>query len=382
MRLYTAFATESFMNVLDLRWYTIRLSEIEQRRQALAARLPELKVDALLVSSAANVRYLSDYAGSNGLILITRPEALFFTDPRYAIEASQKITCKVQVVKGPLLAAVAAVLKRKRLKKIGFESAWLRYEDYIKLKEALPLAAGLHPVGRIVETQRMVKSPAEVARIRKSVAVNSEAYARTVKRAKVGLTEREIAAELDFQMQMLGAEKPAFETIVAAGDRSALPHAHPSARRLANNELLLIDMGASVEGYASDMTRVVHAGVPSKRVRDLYKAVLEAQLAAIDAVRAGVATNRVDAAARAVLKRHKLDRAFVHSTGHGLGLEIHEPPRVAKTDKTKLQAGMAITIEPGAYIEGFGGVRIEDTVLVTAHGCEVLTPTPKDLLNI
>jgi Xaa-Pro aminopeptidase len=358
------------------------LTEIEQRRQAIAARLPLLKVDALLVSSAANVRYLSDFAGSSGLMLITRNGADFFTDPRYAIEASQGITCKVHVAKGPLIADAAAIVKRKRLKKIGFESAWLRYEDYAKLKDTLPLAAGLVPVGRVLEEQRMVKTPSEILRIRKSVILNSESYFRTLKRIKIGLCEREIAAELDFQMQTLGADKPAFETIVAAGDHSALPHAHPSGRRLAANELLLIDMGASVDGYASDMTRVVYAGVPSKRVRDLYKAVLEAQLAAIDAVRSGVETNRVDAAGRAVLKRYKLDKLFVHSTGHGLGLEIHEPPRIAKKDKTKLQTGMAITIEPGAYIEGFGGVRIEDTVLVTANGCEVLTPTPKDFVNI
>ena len=192
----------------------------------------------------------------------------------------------------------------------------------------------------------------------------------------------DIAAELDYQLRALGAEKAAFDTIVAAGPRSALPHAHPTPHRLGENELLLIDMGASQEGYASDMTRVAHTGVPPKRVLRLYKAVLEAQLAAIGAVRAGITTGEVDAAARNVLKRHQLDRAFVHSTGHGLGLEIHEPPRIARKDKTKLQAGMAITIEPGAYIDGLGGIRIEDTVLVTEHGCEVLTPTPKDFIEL
>jgi len=357
------------------------LTEIEQRRQAIAARLPELKVDALLVSSAANVRYLSDYSGSNGLILITRAETHFFTDPRYAI-ASQTIPGKVHIVRGPLIAGVAAVLKRKRIKKIGFESAWLRYEEYAKVKDDLPLGSGLVPVGRVLEEQRMVKSAAEIAKIRRSVAVNSEAYARAMKRVKVGMREQEIAASLDFEMRRLGAEASAFETIVAAGERSALPHAHPSGRKLAQNELLLIDMGASVGGYSSDMTRVAHAGTPSKRVRDLYKAVLEAQLAAVDAVRAGIPSSNVDRAARKVLKQYGLDKAFVHSTGHGLGLEIHEPPRVAKKDKTTLAAGMVITVEPGAYIEGFAGVRIEDTVLVTEHGCEVLTPTPKELLTI
>ena len=161
----------------------------------------------------------------------------------------------------------------------------MRHEDFAKLKEVLPLGSSLHPVGRIIEEQRMVKSPGEIALIRNSVQVNSEAYTRTMKRIRTGVREQDIAAELEFQMRMLGAEKTAFDTIVAAGDRSALPHAQPTAHRLEENELLLIDMGATLEGYASDMTRVAYAGAPPKRVRDMYRAVLEAQLAAIDAVR-------------------------------------------------------------------------------------------------
>ena len=357
------------------------MTEIEQRRQAIQGRLAQLKVDALLVSSRANVRYLSDYSGSNGLILLTEAEAHFFTDPRYAI-AARTISGKVHVAKGPLIAAVAAVLKRKRFKKIGFESAWMRFTDYSKLKEALPLGAGLHPVGLVVEELRMVKSPMEIEKIRRSVLVNSQAYSRTIQRVKPGVRELEIAAELDYQMRRLGAEATAFETIVAAGEHSALPHAHPSDRRLGENELLLIDMGASVDGYSSDMTRVAHTGSAPGRVRDLYKAVLEAQLAAVAAVRAGIPAGRVDKAARDVLRKHKLDKTFIHSTGHGLGLEIHESPRVAKKESITLQAGMAITVEPGAYIEGFAGVRIEDTVVVTENGCEVLTPTSKEFFEI
>jgi Xaa-Pro aminopeptidase len=240
-----------------------------------------------------------------------------------------------------------------------------------------------------LEDLRAIKSDAEIALIRRSVLANSEAYARTMKRVRVGLRELEIAAELEFQMKMLGCEKPAFDTIVAVGERSALPHAHPSARRFQANELLLIDMGATLDGYTSDMTRVVYAGTPSKRVRDLYRAVLEAQLAGLAAVRPGVAVGRVDAAARKVLKDHNLDKQFVHSTGHGLGLEIHEAPKIGKPqkgakkkDEIQLRAGMVITIEPGAYLTGFGGVRIEDTVLVTEHGCEVLTPTSKEFVNL
>lgn len=358
------------------------MTEIEQRRFTLSARLPELKIDALLVSSPANVRYLTGYAGSNGILLLTGSDSHFFTDPRYAIEATRLITAKVHVEKKSLLVGATAVVKRKGLKRIGFESTWTRYEDYLKLKEELVLGAGLHPIGRIIEEQRMVKSPSELDLIRRSVATNSEAYSKTIRRVHAGARESDIAAELDYQMRALGAGKAAFETIVASGPRTALPHAHPTTHRLGENELLLIDMGASQDGYASDMTRVAHTGTPPKRILRLYKAVLEAQLAAVRCVKAGVTTGDVDAAARNVLKRHELDSAFIHSTGHGLGLEIHEPPRIARKDKTKLQAGMAITIEPGAYIDGVGGIRIEDTVLVTEHGCEVLTQTPKDFIEL
>lgn len=339
-------------------------------------------MDAFVIASPANVRYLSGFDGSNGLILLTQKETHFFTDPRYAIAASRGVSGKVHIAKGPLQLAAAAVIKRKKLKKIGFEASHTNFRAYENLKQKLPLGASLVPVGGLVENCRMVKSPSEIQRIRASVQVNSEAYHRVIRRARPGIREIDIAAELEYQMKILGAEKASFDTIVAAGERSALPHAHPTGYRLVGNELLLIDMGACLDGYCSDMTRVVHLGPPPKRVKQMYAAVLEAQLAAIDAVRPGATAGSVDKAARQVLKKHGLDKAFVHSTGHGLGLEIHEPPRLGRKDETILVPGMAITIEPGAYVEGQGGIRIEDTVLVTATGCEILTPTPKEFLSI
>jgi len=357
-------------------------AEIDQRRRDIAARLPELKADALLVSSSANIRYLSGYTGSNGLILLLPSETHFFTDPRYEISARQNIAGHVHIVKGPLTAGVIQVIKRKRLKKIGFESGWMEFDAYQRLKEDLPLSTALVPIGRIIEERRMLKSPAEIDTIRRSVILNSEAYARVLKRIRPGVRELDVAAEIEYQMKMLGAEKPSFDTIIAAGAHSALPHSHPTSHRVLANELLLIDMGASLEGYASDMTRTIHLGKSPKQIREMYRAVLEAQLAGIAAVREGTTAGKVDAATRNVLKKYKLDKQFVHSTGHGLGLEIHEPPRLGKKDQTKLQAGMAITIEPGVYIEGLAGIRIEDTVLVTKTGCEVLTPTSKEFIHI
>lgn len=357
-------------------------SEFEARRSDIVARLPALKIDCLLVSSPANVRYLSGFAGSNGLILLTASETHFFTDPRYALTAHRDIQAKIHIVKGPMIPGVAAVIKRKRLKKIGFEGGWTHYDAYLRLKENLPLGASPVPVGRIIEERRMLKSPTEVETIRRSVNINSEAYARVLKRLRPGVRELDVAAEIEFQMKMLGAELPAFDTIVAAGPRSAFPHAHPTANRIGENELLLIDMGANLAGYCSDMTRVVHLGKPPKRIRDLYRAVLEAQLAGIAAVKAGVTAGSVDLATRKVLKKHQLDKVFIHSTGHGLGLEIHESPRLGKNEAMPLAAGMTVTIEPGAYIEGLAGIRIEDTVLVTETGCEVLTPSSKEFIVV
>jgi len=341
----------------------------------------ELKIDALLVSAPPNVRYLSGFTGDNGLLLVTPESTTLFTDPRFTIQASQECTCGVIIVrKGPLDQAALALAARKRRKRIGFEAGRLLFDVYQRMQAALPSGFTLQPAGPLIDQLRMVKSEDEIARIRRSVLTNSKAFDKTVRSIRPGVTESDIAAELEYEMRRYGAEKAAFETIVAMGPRSALPHAQPTARKLANDELLLIDMGACQQGYMSDMTRVLFTGQPSRRVRRMYNAVLKAQLAGLDAVRPGVTAAHVDRAARRVLEAEGLGKEFVHSTGHGLGLEIHEGPRLGRRDKTKLQPGMVITIEPGAYIRDFGGVRIEDTVLVTAKGCEVLTPTPKELM--
>jgi Xaa-Pro aminopeptidase len=265
---------------------------------------------------------------------------------------------------------------------VGFERSHLTVEAHQGLKDALPMRSSLEPVAGWIERQRAVKSHREIAAIRRSVELNSRAYEQAARHIRPGMRESELAAELDYRMRRQGAEGPAFETIVASGARTALPHARPTSAALGRGELVLVDMGAMLDGYASDMTRMLFLGRPGRRVKRAYEAVLEAQLAAIDAVRAGVPAQAVDRAARRVLAAHGLARAFVHSTGHGLGLEIHEPPRIGKKEKTPLVNGMTITIEPGVYLEGFGGIRVEDTVAVTDNGCEVLTPTSKELRTL
>jgi Xaa-Pro aminopeptidase len=355
-------------------------ADFQSRQRRLACDLAAHRLDALIVSSAASIRYLSGFTGSHALLLATRDDSRLFTDPRYKLQASLECAARITVVKGPLIHSLAAWIRRLRLRRIGFDPAQLSYALFQQLDRELPEAARLVPAGGLVENRRMVKSAEEISRIRRSAETASRAFQETLPLIRPGMRELEVAAELDYRARRLGAERPAFETIVAAGPRSAHPHARPTANCLGSNQLLLIDMGAMQDGYASDMTRMLHLGRPSRRVRDLYQAVLEAHQAALEAVRPGATAESVDRAARRSLRKAGLARAFVHSTGHGLGLEVHEQPRLGKGDVTRLEAGMALTIEPGVYFEELGGIRVEDTVIVTPAGCEILTPTPRELL--
>jgi Xaa-Pro aminopeptidase len=348
----------------------------ENRRERAVSLLEEPKLEALLVTNLHNVRYLTGFTGSNAAVLLFRSRpAILFTDPRYTVQSRQQVTCRVRIAKGPLTKSILQELDHTRVRRVGFEQDNLTVAQFESFKRKM------EPVTGLIERLRVVKDPAELEKIRASVLSNSTALEAALKRFKIGMKESELAAEIDYQNRKLGAEAPSFDTIVATGERAALPHAQPGAAGIGPG-ILLIDMGAFRDGYASDMTRMVHVGPATPKYKQAYRAVLEAQLAAIDAVKPGATTNAVDRAARGTLKQHGLEREFVHSTGHGLGLEIHELPRIGRKDKTKLEAGMAITIEPGVYIEGWGGIRIEDTVLVSPSGCEILTPTTKELREI
>jgi len=356
----------------------------EQKRRELAAQqVSALKLDALLVTSLDNVRYLTGFTGSSANVLVFRDgNTVLFTDPRYTVQSKQQVNCSIRIAKGPLTKQVMAEIARTRVSRVGFEPEYLNVARMEALKKALPSRARLLPVAEaLIARLRMIKDDGEIALIRAAVDINSQALESALKRFKPGMSETRLAAEIDYQSRKLGADGPAFDTIVAAGKRAALPHARPGASKIGPG-MLLIDMGAFLDGYASDMTRMVHVGPATPKYKRAYRAVLEAQLAAIAAVRPGATAAAIDRAARRTLKTYRLEREFVHSTGHGLGLEIHEAPRLGQSDKTKLEPGMAITIEPGVYLEGWGGIRIEDTVLVTNTGCEILTPTPKDLVEV
>ena len=358
-------------------------SELQIRRELLWAALRAERVDAFLITGLSNVRYLAGFTGSNAALLVTEERALLFTDPRYQTQAPLEADCEIKVAKGPLLVQAVAWAKRLHVTRLGFERNQISFDQHqVLLKERTtkgqpPLR--LKPIAGAVERLRMVKSEAEIATIRTAVGLNSEAFEQALAHFKPGVTEVDLAAEIEYRMRRLGADGPSFDTIVASGPRAALPHAHPTDATVSGDELLLIDMGATVAGYASDMTRTLAVGELSRKARRMYHAVWESQLAAIEAVKPGVTCHTVDRAARRVLSGYGYEKLFIHSTGHGLGLEIHEGPRIGRREATVLETGMVITIEPGVYLEGFGGVRIEDTVAVTANGCEILTPTGKEL---
>lgn len=360
------------------------LPVVPDPRPARRARLLEMlalsKADAMLVSHPPNVRYLSGFTGSNALLLVSPKKSVLYTDPRYDFQAAAECDCTVKVLAGPTWADALKDINRRRIPRIAFEATRVTHNQWLEAAGVLGKTTKLAGVGALIDRQRMVKSTEEIELIRRSVLLASKVYEKAIRRVKPETTELALAALIDFEMRKAGASGPSFETIVASGEHSALPHARPRPVAVGRDRLLLVDMGACLEGYASDMTRMAYLGRPTAQATDLHSAVLEAQLAAIGAVRPGVEARKVDEAARRSLKRRKLDKAFMHSTGHGLGLEIHEDPRIGRISEDTIEAGMVITIEPGAYLEGYGGVRIEDTVLVTETGAEVLTPTTKELL--
>ena len=309
--------------------------------------------------------------------------ATLFTDGRFTIQAKEETRgIRVHVHKGSLLVAVGEHLRARKRQKIAVSPSHLTLSGWKTLRKAAGSNLKWAAIDGLVETLRAVKDASEIARIRDAARVGSQVMEDTIRMIRPGVTELEIAAEIGYRMRRKGASGESFEAIVASGPRSALPHARPTARQIGKNELVVLDLGAILRHYCSDLTRTVHVGKASTRVRQWYHAVLDAQAAARDALKSGVPCAAIDAAARNILHRKGLGRYFVHSTGHGIGLEIHENPRIARDQKTKLQTGNVVTLEPGVYVEGVGGIRIEDDALVTPSGCEILTTTPRELIEL
>jgi Xaa-Pro aminopeptidase len=366
------------------------------RHARVRQSLDTLSLDALVVSAATNIRYLSNHAGSSGVLVLTRDALHLLIDFRYTeamrmVQASGR-ACPQLVIRDVPASydeALLACLGELGVSAVGFEAGHVtvsQHEWWRRTAEAKGIGITWRSTERVVEQARQVKDAAEIAVLREAAQRLSPVADHVLRAIRPGMAERAVAAILETAMREAGYERLAFDTIVGSGPNSALPHYRAGDRKLVRGDLVVLDFGGVLDGYCCDLTRTVSIGPPTAEARRLYDAVHAAQQSAIAVVRPGILTTAVDGAARDVLERQGLGEAFGHGTGHGLGLDVHEDPRItrprADVPPVPLAAGMVFTIEPGAYLPGFGGVRIEDDVLVTETGCEVLTSVPRELLAL
>jgi len=361
--------------------------DFQSRQKKLREHVATTRFDGLLISHLPNIRYLCGFTGSAGLLLVEEAGSVFFTDVRYDTQAHDEVkSAKVVIANKAVLQALTEWMggRRKRARgwTVGIESEHFTIAEKNRLTKLRPSGVTLKDAPSIVERFRMVKDDDELKLIRAAVALGAKLFDRAVEVLKPGVKETEVAGEMEHAARRAGAEEMSFPTIVASGVRSALPHGRASEQAIAAGGFVVCDFGVILRGYCSDQTRTVWVGSAPEEAKRAYDAVKEAQQAAVDAVRPGVTVGEVDESARKVLRKAGLGRYFTHSTGHGVGLEIHEAPRVASGQKEVLQPGMVITIEPGVYFPGKWGVRIEDMVAVTAGGRDQLTPTSKDFLAV
>jgi Xaa-Pro aminopeptidase len=350
------------------------------RLKALRARIPQLKADSMLVTNLPDVRYLCGFTGSNAALAITQKSATLFTDGRYTAQAAAEThSAKVKIVSGSAVKFAIEWLAKQGSRRCFLDTehtnvaAFKLIEKYagpVQLKFTMS-------AGSPVMDLRVRKDAFELEQMRRAADLGCEVYYEALQFILPGVTEVSVAAHLEFAARSRGAEKMSFDTIIASGTRSSLPHGVATRAKLPKRGFVTLDFGVILNGYCSDMTRTVHIGKALPAQQAAYEAVLAAQEAGVAAVRPGVTCGEVDEAARSVLRSAKLDKWFTHSTGHGVGLEIHEPPRLAANVETRLEDGMVVTIEPGVYLPGKFGIRIEDMVAVTAAGHEVLTTAPK-----
>lgn len=348
--------------------------------------MKDQRVESLIVTHLPDVRYLCGFTGSNAALGITATHAALFTDGRYTVQANEQTqSARVVISETSALRDACTWLAKSGVKHASFSAEHVTVAALRAMQESIdrrrrsfftPLPESL------IANLRMAKDEDELALMEKAAKLGCELFEGALLTMESGVAENAVAAHLEYAARSRGAEGMSFETIVASGPRSAMPHAHAGGARLPRNGFVTLDFGVILNGYCSDMTRTVHLGKAGKRERFAYDAVLEAQESAVAAVKPGATCGEVDEAARGVLREARLDEYFTHSTGHGVGIEIHEAPRIAKEQKTVLVPGMVVTIEPGIYIAGKFGIRIEDMVVVTYRAARVLTPAPKTLIEL
>lgn len=371
---------------------------LDSRHTTVRRAMQEAAVDAMVVVSLPNITWLTNFAGSSAIVVLTHDRLLFITDSRYVTAVAgmqgtehEPPAFELVTVDGSYDATLAQLLKTRGFQRIGFEATHVTVSRFRGLEAALAdrqPPAELVPLDGVIEAARSVKDSHEIEVLRKAGRLLSDVTMHVLRLPRDGMTERELALLIDTAIHRVGFEKTAFDTIVASGPNSALPHAHPTERRLSEGDLVVLDFGGVYDSYCVDLTRTVGIGQLPPRAHEVHAAVRSAHDRAIAATRPGVSRFEIDAAARDVLAAAGMGAAFGHGTGHGLGIEVHEEPRITRrgpnvdASRETITAGMVFTIEPGAYFPGFGGVRIEDDVLVTADGVELLTQAPTDLITI
>lgn len=339
-------------------------------------------VDGALITSEPGTFYLLGYINDAAFILLTKDSALYFTDSRYTEEATAACGDLAEVVtvkSSNVFSTIAEYVRKFNIKTLGFEGKYVSFNTYSAMANAFD-GVQLVPVDNALDEARMVKTREELSLIKKAAAINDKAFTRMLKKVKAGVTEKQLSSELEYQMRKLGADGLAFTTIVAFGANTSKPHAHAGDTHLKEGMPVTIDFGCKYKGYCSDITRTFAFGDPGNDFKDVYDAVLQANYKGIEAVRAGVKASDVDKAARDYLKSKGLDNYFTHSTGHGVGVEIHEHPFENSTSETVLKKNMVVTVEPGVYMEGLYGVRVEDLIIVENDGCNVISRLDKKLL--
>jgi len=350
------------------------------RLERLRERMAEEKIPALLLTNPINIGYLGGFVGSEDIALITLKKAILFTDFRYLEEAKKKvINFQIKRRKGPLFKALVPVLNKLKIKKLGFEAEHLSYSRYCLFSRNLKVVR-LIPARGVVENLRRIKDQGEIRSIKKAIKITENALANTLKKIKISIKERELSALLEYELKKAGAEGSAFNPILAFGRRTSYPHSRPSSARLKKGDLIKIDCGAIYQKYSSDLTRTFVFGSATKIQKRIYSLLYRAQSEAIEKIRPGIECSRIDRIARKIITKEGYGKFFGHGLGHGVGREVHEGPYLKSEDRTPLEPGMVLTVEPGIYISGWGGIRIEDMVLVTERGCQVLSKrVPKEL---
>ncbi|HAD82670.1 MAG: hypothetical protein A2509_11465 [Candidatus Edwardsbacteria bacterium RIFOXYD12_FULL_50_11] len=340
------------------------------------------KLDAMLFTNLLNIRYLAGYSGSSGMLLVNSQGADFLTDFRYKEQSAKEVkNARTTIIAGSLLEELIRLPAFVRSKKVGIEDQNLSYAQFLQLQKLAPGKKFIAASG-MAESLRQVKTSAEIQKIARAAQIADQAFAGIVKFIKPGLTEKAIASQLDHTLKLLGAANPSFDSIVGSGPNGALPHAQPSDRKVRKGDFIVLDFGAIYRGYHSDMTRTVCLGRPTEKHLKIYDIVTQAQSAGLKAVRAGARGREADAAARKIINDAGYGKYYGHGLGHGVGLEVHEAPGVGMKAENLLPENSIVTVEPGIYLPGWGGVRIEDLVVVAKGGCRILSRSTKKIITI